>query len=80
MQLLVITTDGMSKTYDGTPTIEEGGVLRIDPDDKEGSTIWLSPAVWREVNGSGSINEPSPIKESGDYDILEPVLEAEEES
>jgi hypothetical protein len=41
--------DGDSGAHNGTPTFETGGVLRIDPDEKDVPTIWLSPAYWRQI-------------------------------
>jgi hypothetical protein len=66
MRFYVSTADGEVRTYNGTPNIEEGGVLRIDQDGpKPGpkpATIWLSPAFWQEITEDAMYD---PVK--GDY-------------
>jgi hypothetical protein len=49
MRLIVTLADDDKSQYNGTPTFEQGGVLRIDPEDQNGATIWLSPAYWQQI-------------------------------
>ena len=65
MRFIVATTDG-PRSYIGTPTFLEGGVLRIDQDSSERgpthSKIWLSPTFWQEITEDVSYH---PLK--GDF-------------
>jgi hypothetical protein len=45
---LKVSTANRQRSYNGTPQIVEGGVLRIDQDGPS-PTIWLSPAFWQEI-------------------------------
>jgi hypothetical protein len=62
MRFIVNTTDGQT-AYIGTPKFEEGGVLRIEPDDPKpdeikGPTIWLSLGLRLSVAGVGGLSAP----------------------
>jgi hypothetical protein len=54
MRFIVETTDGQMSFIGTAPQFEEGGVLRIDPDDPKpdeirGPTQWLSPGFWQLI-------------------------------
>jgi hypothetical protein len=48
MRFTVVTADGQENEYDGTYSIDGGGVLTVRAYDDDGVVV-LSPAFWQRV-------------------------------